>query len=580
MAEVKVKVTAQNEVRTGLQQALQETKKFGEEAKRAVSQGTTIDPFKGDDGLGPLRDIQRQARELRELARAPIEPAAISGGEEFASTSVRGSAAIRGLAVDLANATSGGQIFEAVIKRISTAMGGLVAATAAFAIGSLIRRTLEDAAAGLEDLQTRSQALQQSFSDLSAPTTTFDQLASKIRSAAGEIDALEEANRKLQSGIGFQLADYVNSFDLSTAADKETDSATSNVRVALANAIAEATKRELELAKARTEEERKFIALQANREQLLAQARLAGPDVEKRTQELFAAQDLRAAQDLERSLESQAAKQREINQEALRGLEERLAREKQGLADLEQFGGAGIDLRREQTIARIRQLEKQITDQREAAEAKILAARQQAAGTSRAIADFGVDPATLLARAQERLSALENPNIAANMGLTPEQAAAERKRIMLEILGLEQQVTSEIEKQKADRERAAKSLADAIEDREFAGMSPDEQRAKIAADQAALVAGLESGAISPAEAAQRALELARREDGLAGAAGGITGSAGASALQRIGFASNEFFDTRNKKDPADETRRAAEFVKQILDIIKKGEPLVLPSTSS
>ena len=61
--------------------------------------------------------------------------------------------------------------------------------------------------------------------------------------------------------------------------------------------------------------------------------------------------------------------------------------------------------------------------------------------------------------------------------------------------------------------------------------------------------------------------------------GGAAGSAGASAFQRIGFASNEFFDTRQKRDPAEETRRAAEFAKQILDILKKGEPLVLPASS-
>jgi hypothetical protein len=164
----------------------------------------------------------------------------------------------------------------------------------------------------------------------------------------------------------------------------------------------------------------------------------------------------------------------------------------------------------------------------------------------------------------------------------------QRLRIVEQIKTLEDQIAKqkqadidaakrEAEQREQAAKRAAQSLASELEQREFAGLSPDEQRAKIAADQASLVAGLESGTISPAEAAQRALELARREDGLAGGSG-LTGSTGASALQRIGFASNEFFDTRSKKDPADETRRAAEFVKQILDIIKKGEPLVLPST--
>jgi hypothetical protein len=65
MAEVKVKITAQNEVRTGLQQALQETQKFSQQAKAAVSNTMTINPFAGDDRLGPLRELQQQARALR-----------------------------------------------------------------------------------------------------------------------------------------------------------------------------------------------------------------------------------------------------------------------------------------------------------------------------------------------------------------------------------------------------------------------------------------------------------------------------------------------------------------------------------
>jgi hypothetical protein len=77
-----------------------------------------------------------------------------------------------------------------------------------------------------------------------------------------------------------------------------------------------------------------------------------------------------------------------------------------------------------------------------------------------------------------------------------------------------------------------------------------------------------------------ASEFARQQgERLAAEEAAFRGSAGASSLQRIGFASNEFFDTRQKKDPAEETRRAAEFAKQILDILKKGEPLVLPSSS-
>jgi|688.fasta_scaffold82953_2 hypothetical protein len=61
---------------------------------------------------------------------------------------------------------------------------------------------------------------------------------------------------------------------------------------------------------------------------------------------------------------------------------------------------------------------------------------------------------------------------------------------------------------------------------------------------------------------------------------GFQGSSGASAFQRVGLATNEFFDTRKPKDPAADTKRAADFAKQILEVLKKGEPLVLNPTSS
>jgi hypothetical protein len=522
MAEVKVKITAQNEVRTGLQQALQETQKFGQQAKAAVSQSMTINPFKDDDGLGPLRELQQQARALREQARAPIEAAPSlqpDAGDGFAQTSSRGAGAIRGLAADLANASSAGEVFEAVIRRASNAFGGLIAASAGFAIGTLIRRTLEDAAAGLEGIIDKSQSLQQSFSDLSAPTTTFDQLAGAIRGASDQIEGLEEANRKLQSGIGFQVADYINAFDLSSAANAQTESGVTNARGALANAIQAATLRELEIAKARTKEERDLIVLQAQRQQLLEKARAVSPRAEENLRGLFAAQDSTKSQDQARSsseeaqkreasLQAQADKQRAINEDNKRSLEERLTREKQGLADLEQFGGAGVELLREQTVGRIADLEKQITAEKERA------------------------AATVEREAEQRAKALEG---------------------------------------------AKESLESNIEAREFSALSPADQQSKIEADQAALLAGLESGEISPAQAAQRALELASRQQALD--TGGATGSFGASALQRIGFASNEFFDTRQKKDPAEAVNKATDIIKLIYNIIKSGEPLVLPSSN-
>jgi hypothetical protein len=506
MAEVKVKVTAQNETRTGFQQALNDAKQFGNEATRSV----TIDD---EAALAPLRKIQQQLRDVQADARRPITDAPSGGGDEFASANVRGAAAIRGLATDLANASGPAQIFEAIIRRISTAMGGLIAATAGFAIGSIIAKTLREAAAGVEDLANKSQALQTSFANLSAPTTSFDQLSSAIRGAADEIKALQDANQKLQSGIGFQLADYASSFDLSTAANQATESGVNSARINLASAISAAASRELELAQARTDEERKLISLQAARQDLLNQARAADAasgaqgggrgTVEGELTRLFATQDQRGEQDRERSLQAQADKQRAINEENLRSTEERLAREKQGLADLEQFGGAGIDLLREQATARIRDLERQITAEKErAADVAQREAEQRAQATK----------------------------------------------------------------------RAAQSLASELEQRDFAALSPADKQAKIAADQAALLAGLESGAINPAEGAQRALELIRREEGLA--AGSAPGGVSASGLQRIGLADNEFV-RREKDTTAAEVRQTKDLLREAVNILKNSDGLYL-----
>jgi len=80
MAEVKVKITAQNEVRTGFQQALQEAKKFGTEASRVAKIEPTTPTFSGEGGLKPMRDIQRRIQERSEQAREVASPQQQEGG--------------------------------------------------------------------------------------------------------------------------------------------------------------------------------------------------------------------------------------------------------------------------------------------------------------------------------------------------------------------------------------------------------------------------------------------------------------------------------------------------------------------
>jgi hypothetical protein len=532
MAEVKVKVTAQNETRTGFQQALNDAKQFGNEATRSV----TIDD---EAALAPLRKIQQQLRDVQAEARRPISAGEIAsaggggGAELTASESRRAATAIRGLASDLSTASTPAQAFEAILTRVAQAAGRLTSVVVGFAVGKIIAGQIDKLNVAFSQAIASATAFQRAITtagratDLSSALAQFNQLNSIA-------DQTGQTLKTLQKDLGASFANF---------------------------ALGGVPFREL-------------AALEE------AQRRAAGANLVNNTQFLLdqaggrlgVAGDSSAEQEFERKAKQAAelfALEQQLQNIKSRGDGQLSEADKELVRNLR----TAIDLTKQRF-----EIEDQIAEKRKeaAAAAEAMAARQQAAGTSRAIADFGVDPATLLARAQERLSALENPNIAANMGLTPEQAAAERKRIMLEILGLEQQVTSEIEKQKADRERAAKSLADAIEDREFAGMSPDEQRAKIAADQAALISGLESGEISPAEAAQRALELARREDGLA-TTGGVTGGVEASALQRVGLASNEFIDTRSKDPTAEEVKTANRFLEKMLNVLQNSDGLYLSS---
>lgn len=547
MAEVKVKVTAQNEVRTGLQQALRETQQFGQQAKRAVGQAVQV-----DDGLGPLREQLAQVRRLREQIRAPITGADLGPQQQddgTATTSARASSAIRGLAADLANASSPAQVFEAILNRTTTALGGLVAATAGFAIGSIIRRSLDEAAQGLENLIDRGEKLSQSLLNLRAPTTTFDQFASSLSNVREQIDDLKKATEDYKSSFKNQAVDFalqsqnpaqmlgnavlpgsglaMGLFDrfvrgeqgpLFDQADTGTQQKLDEARLSIRAALAQQLANEVALTKATTEEGRKQLAtdqqILKQRQEIqrtLEKAGASPEQIERDLGDFDRIKDqtaLRTAQDLERSLEDQAAKQRAINAENRRSLEERLARERQGLADLEQFGGAGVDLQREQTVARIAELEKQISNEKERA-------------------------------------------------------------------------ANEAQREAEQRETAIKRDTSSLAALRRASQSPEERRAALETEQSALAN--RAASLAPDDFAGRAdviSEAQRIASEMAGLSTPAAGSSGASSLQRVGLASNEFFDTRRAEDPAKETRRAADFARQILQILQKGEPLVLPSTSS
>jgi hypothetical protein len=568
----------------------------------AVESKTIEVAAENERALAPLREVQAKLREIREQAGQPIQAPAIdtSSQEQLASANVRGAAAIRGLATDLANASGPAQIFEAIIRRISTAMGGLIAATAGFAIGSIIAKTLREAADGVEELANKSQALQTSFANLSAPTTSFDQLSSAIRGAADEIKALQDANQKLQSGIGFQLADYASSFDLSTAANQATESGVNSARINLASAISAAASRELELAQARTDEERKLISLQAARQDLLNQARAADAasggaprggrlSVEGELERLFAAQDASGAAQAEASLQAQADKQRAINEDNRRSLEERLAKEKEIQNALAGVEGAKAELERENSLRRSEDLAAQIASNNEraaaAAEAEEKARQrlaQQAADLTRANDERGLDSSTLLARRQADLAGVRDEDFD-----NTSEADIRRQQIRAEILRLEEAITAERERQSAAEEseqravtaaqerQAAeqKSAQDAVTNLRRLGQTPAERRASIEQESSDLIERARSLAPDDFAGAQEvAAEAGRISSELRGLEPGEFG--GASDLQRVGLASREFFNTADDKTEK-AVNRANDLVKRVVAILENSDGLYI-----
>lgn len=596
MAEVKVKVTAQNEVRTGLQQALAETRQFGQEATKSMRVPLNL----GEEGLEPLRKIQQELRDIQAQASKPIDVGSLDGGGGAtltASESRRASTAVRGLAADLAAASTPAQAFEAVLTRIGQVAGSLTSVVVGLAIGKIIAGQIDQITAAITAFGARLPSIQNDLKNLGtadnfdgaiAGFRRLNEVAAETAKTAKELrsNPLTAAANALSRGLtgndGIAFLEEQAQEIRNAAAQNLRVSAGGQLRAAQERlpivgdktaeaALVQQIKREEEIntliqerEKARERGENKVVdslnrAIQLTRQRFNVEDQIAAKIKEQ------------AEQARERSFEASAITQQRTNENQGRSLEEQLAREQQGLADLEQFSGGGIELRRQQTIARILELEKQITSEREKQAAQELATRQQTAGVSRSIQDFGADPATLLARAQERLALLENPNIAANIGLSANQAELERKQLLLEILGIEQQI-----------EQAQKRDAQTLAGLERSVQTPDERRAALEDEQAALAE--QAASLAPddfagrAEVAAEAQRIAGELRGL-GQGGGQTGSFGASSLQRIGFASDEFFDTRTKKDPADETRRAADFVKQIIDILKKGEPLVLSSSN-
>jgi hypothetical protein len=224
------------------------------------------------------------------------------------------------------------------------------------------------------------------------------------------------------------------------------------------------------------------------------------------------------------------------------------------------------------------------------AQARTFAANQQTTATNAQTAQIGMTPQEKLAQEQANQSRLQGEIVGASQGAQSMAEIAARVAELNAEIAASKQIQAQLEKQIADEaERAAKATAAAqrsamasaqsqAQANRVAAMTPQEQLDFEMQGLADL-----QGFAGPEVEAQKQAAIGRimalqsqiQNQGQ----GAMVGSFGASALQRIGFASNEFFDTRRREDPEKETKRAADAAKEILKILQGGEPLVLPASN-
>jgi hypothetical protein len=603
MAEVKVRITAQNETQTGFQAALTNAKKFGAEASRAASvsiptpaaaqrqaAGSSIPaPQMANDGFTDFKSFYEDASKKAEaaieanLAKRKAAREAAAQAEKAANADSESSimSLVGRFAILAGAATLVGKAISAGFERIAAAFQSAAQQSKQFASALQSAGTANSLSGAISGFKTLNEITDQT-------KATLDELQGKSMGSA-VANALQGNPGQLFARSA-SLVGFPGANDLQDQIQEQRQMA----REALIGSLGRQASNGEELlgAGGKTEEIKKIAQSQANAREIeeLRQALELRKEsneyieqaiaLKQREQAASAAVTEQIRQRVAQEKQAQARgnamqaaqEQAMANQVAGMTPEDRLAFNKQGLQDLEGFVGPEVDRQRLEIRGEIAQLEKAITAENERQAAAVIATASRAQAMREANAETaatqGMTDSELLARQQAKLAALDQG--AMESGRYSNEDQIEREAILQNILGLEERI-------KRTREAAQKSLGDAIADREFAGMSPAEQQAQIARDQATLLSDIEGGNITDAEAAQRAMELARRQDSLAN--GGLQGSAGASSLQRIGLASNEFFDSRSKKDPSTVIEKGNRILEDIKKALNTAEPLVLNPNS-
>jgi hypothetical protein len=493
MAEVKVKITAQSEVQTGLQTSLAQVKQFAGEAQRTMQQAfeprilpnptrdaPNIGPIDiSDYGLGPLRELQEQLRQAREGAQSAFDPAPV---ERFGG----GVAGVVGrFAILIGVAATVGKVIASAFDQLSSAVASATEVQKQFA----------------DSLEAAGSA-----STLGEAISEFKQLQNLADQTGKIID------QTIGKGVGEALVNAVSGRPMQLLG---------RIGDAYTGGTVTSTLEENEQEQ-RNQARRAFLAsLQQQRIDAEALAAAGGDpsalESAKRSQEL---RDRR--KDFEISLEGSGLTDQQSKQ-AREDLEATIAAEEAALA---------ADRRLES--------EKEITREKE---------RQQKL-------DSGTREGNVIGKqlgpgSFEGLEELEREREAARKEADRATEEANRKRQR----AFEFNQNTALLAARASKDKEAEESI--LESQDFAKGLQATDSFEDAANFAATAAALRE-------------QQGRR-------AGGQTGSFGASSLQRIGFASNEFFDTRSKDDTAVQIKNVGTVVKEIGQMLKQDKVLLMRS---
>lgn len=539
MAEVKVKITAQSEVQTGLQASLAEVKQFAGEAQRTMQQAfeprvlpaptreaPQMAPIDlGEAGLEPLRELQDMLRKAREGSQAAFDPAPV---ERFGG-GVGG--VIGRFALMVGAAATVGKIVASAFDRLSDAMRTVIGIQEQF-----------------------NNALQQA-----GQATSFEGAISSFK----QLNALaEQTGKTLEQSMGRNIGEALaNAFsgrpgqllarlgDLATGGAVSADiGATEEQQRRLAQ---DALRTNMALSATESEE---LIAAGGDSEEIDRVKR----EQEKRRQmetlrSTFA--DGKGGEFSEKAQSAEAAlREQQILEDQVISVQ-RLARAKaQAAAEAEQTATSGMSS--EQRLEREKQ-----------AMAELQAEQEKFAG---AAAMVGIDPTGGLTEAAAQFFELQ----------TQIEQSKQRQVALEESLSREAEKKAEAAQREADR-------AEAEEARK-------QKRAGDFNQNTALMEARATGDKEAEEAILRAQDLQRGEEATgsfedatrfadaaaalreqqAQGAGGQSGSFGASSLQRIGGASTEFFRTAPDK-AEQEQKKTNVTLEKILRALESGEPLIL-----